>query len=64
MRRCLALIHTIDTIKRLNSPNENDGIWIGLNLVNFNGSKKTWIWNDDTQLDSENVAWNPGKYVR
>ncbi|XP_063417659.1 uncharacterized protein LOC134700228 [Mytilus trossulus] len=48
-------------IRQLNSTSENDGIWIGLNLVNFNASERTWIWNDGTQLDSANMAWNPGE---
>ncbi|CAG2227456.1 unnamed protein product [Mytilus edulis] len=43
-------------LRQVNSTNKWDGIWIGLNV---NESKGTWIWNDGTQLDSANVAWNP-----
>ncbi|XP_071123977.1 uncharacterized protein [Mytilus edulis] len=51
-------------LRQLNSTNVDDGIWIGLNLVNFNASERIWIWNDGTQLDSANMAWNPGEPQR
>ncbi|CAG2247876.1 unnamed protein product [Mytilus edulis] len=45
-------------LRQVKSTNVDDGIWIGLN---FNASYGKWIWNDGTQLDSANMAWNPGE---